>query len=66
MTKITNRIKVLRAEKNISQEVLAKAIGVSRQTIISIEGGDYSPSVTLAFKIAKYFNKKLEEIFTLK
>jgi putative transcriptional regulator len=65
MDNLTNRIKVLRAEKNISQEILAKAVGVSRQTIIAIEGGNYSPSVTLAIKISKYFDKKLEEVFGL-
>jgi putative transcriptional regulator len=63
MYTLKNRIKILRAEKNISQEILAKAVGVSRQTIIAIEGGDYSPSVLLALKIAKYFSKKLEEVF---
>ena len=60
-----NRLRVLRAEKDISQETLAKAVGVSRQTVVAIEGDDYSPSVTLALKIAGYFGKKLEEVFYL-
>lgn len=65
MEKLKNRLRVLRAEKDISQEILAKAVGVSRQTIVSIEGEDYSPSVTLALKIAAYFGKKMEEVFFL-
>ncbi|OGR71742.1 MAG: transcriptional regulator [Elusimicrobia bacterium GWD2_63_28] len=60
-----NRLRVLRAEKDISQEVLAKAVGVSRQTVVAIEGDDYSPSVMLALKIAAYFGKQLEEVFYL-
>lgn len=63
--KLRSRLRVLRAEKDISQETLAKAVGVSRQTIVSIEGGDYSPSVTLALKIAAYFGRKMEEVFYL-
>lgn len=65
MEKLRNRLRVLRAEKDISQEALAKAIGVSRQTIVAIEGDDYSPSVTLALKLAAYFGRKMEEVFTL-
>ena len=65
MEKLTNRVRVCRAEKDISQETLAAAIGVSRQTIIAIERENYSPSVALAMKIAKYFGKPLEEIFEL-
>ncbi|MCX5783351.1 MAG: helix-turn-helix transcriptional regulator [Elusimicrobia bacterium] len=63
MDTLGNRLKVLRAEKNISQETLAFEADVSRQTIAAIEGGDYSPSVLLALKIAKYFGKSLEEVF---
>ena len=62
---LKNRLRVLRAEKDISQEILANAVGVSRQTIVSIEGEDYSPSVTLALKIAGYFGKNMEEVFFL-
>lgn len=65
MEKLKNRLRVLRAEKDISQEVLAKAVGVSRQTVVAIEGDDYSPSVLLALKIAAYFDRKLEEVFYL-
>lgn len=65
MEKLKNRLRVLRAEKDISQEILAKAVGVSRQTVVAIEGDDYSPSVTLALRIAAYFGKKMEEVFYL-
>ena len=65
MEKLKNRLRVLRAEKDISQEVLAKAVGGSRQTVVAIEGDDYSPSVMLALKIAAYFGKQLEEVFYL-
>ncbi len=65
MDTLKNRVRVLRAEKDISQETLAKAIGVSRQTIVAIEGEDYAPSVILGIKIAKYFEKTFEEVFTL-
>ncbi|UXM84786.1 helix-turn-helix transcriptional regulator [Methanococcus aeolicus] len=58
-----NKIKVYRAMYGLTQEDLAKKLGVSRQTIISIEKGKYDPSIKLAFKIAKYFNVKIEDIF---
>ncbi|MXS70137.1 helix-turn-helix transcriptional regulator [Chryseobacterium binzhouense] len=60
-----NTIKIARAFKNITQEDLAKEIGVSRQTINAMEAGKYVPSTVLALKIAKYFGKKVEEIFEL-
>ncbi|KQT24042.1 XRE family transcriptional regulator [Chryseobacterium sp. Leaf405] len=60
-----NTIKIERAVKNITQEDLAKKIGVSRQTINAMEAGKYVPSTVLALKIAKYFNKKVEDIFEL-
>ncbi|SDM35390.1 helix-turn-helix transcriptional regulator [Chryseobacterium taihuense] len=60
-----NTIKIARAFKNITQEDLAKEIGVSRQTINAMEAGKYVPSTVLALKIAKYFGKKVEEIFKL-
>ena len=66
MEKLINKVRVCRAEKDISQEALAKAVGVSRQTIAAIEGGDYSPSIMLALKIARYFGKTIEDIFMLK
>jgi putative transcriptional regulator len=59
-----NNLKVLRAHKNWSQSDLALALGVSRQTINAIETGKYDPSLPLAFKIAKTFETKIEEIFT--
>ena len=58
-----NRIEDIRKERGIRQEELAKSMGVSRQTISSLENGRYNPSITLAYKIAKYFNMSIEEIF---
>jgi putative transcriptional regulator len=60
-----NTIRVERAIKNITQAELAGMIGVSRQTINTIEGNRYVPSTVLALKIAKVFGKPLEEIFML-
>lgn len=60
-----NTIKIERVLKNITQEDLAKKIGVSRQTINAMEAGKYVPSTVLALKIAKYFDKKVEDIFEL-
>ncbi|MEA3307102.1 MAG: helix-turn-helix transcriptional regulator [Elusimicrobiota bacterium] len=65
MKKLNNRIKILRAEKEISQDTLAKAVEVSRQTIVAIEGKDYSPSIVVALKIAGYFNKAVDDVFSL-
>ena len=59
-----NTIKVLRATKGITQEDLAQALGVSRQTINAIEKGKYNPSLDLAFKLAEYFETSIESIFT--
>lgn len=53
----------LRKERKLTQEELAKAIGVSRQTIISIENEKYTASLVLAYKIAHYFGKTIEEVF---
>ncbi|MEK6264664.1 MAG: helix-turn-helix transcriptional regulator [Clostridium sp.] len=58
-----NRLEEIRKQKGIKQEELATALEVSRQTIGSLENGRYNPSITLAFKIAKYFNMSIEEIF---
>lgn len=58
-----NRVASLRSRDNVSQEDLGKHLGVSRQTISSIENGRYNPSIVLAFKIADFFNLKIEEIF---
>jgi putative transcriptional regulator len=57
------KLKVYRAMRDITQEELAQAIGVTRQTIISIERGNYNPSLELAFKIARHFGVKIEDIF---
>jgi putative transcriptional regulator len=58
-----NRLKVLRAERNWSQEVLAQKLSVSRQTVNAIERGKYDPSLPLAFKISAVFGLTIEEIF---
>ncbi len=60
-----NRIKELRKEHRISQEELATAVNVTRQTIISLENGKYNASLILAHDIAVYFGKTIEEIFLL-
>jgi len=61
--KMKNRLEEIRKKYQIRQEDLADALEVSRQTICSLENGRYNPSILLAFKIAKYFNKTIEEIF---
>ncbi len=58
-----NKIKVFRAMHNMTQEDLAEKIGVTRQTVIAIESDKYLPSLGLAFKIAKLFKVKIEEVF---
>ena len=60
---MNNRIEALRRERKMNQEELADALEVSRQTIGSLENGRYNPSITLAFKIARYFDKTIEEVF---
>jgi len=60
---MTNKLKVLRAQNDMTQEDLAEKLQVTRQTIISIENGKYTPSLPLAFKISKLFGEKIEEIF---
>ncbi|OLS03502.1 helix-turn-helix transcriptional regulator [Tissierella creatinophila] len=57
------RIKELRQKNRITQEELALAVGVTRQTITSIEGEKYTASLILAYKVARYFNMTIEEIF---
>ena len=61
-----NNLRVLRAIRNITQEDLASIVGVTRQTILAIEKGKYNPSLELAFKIAKYFDTTIEEVFLYK
>lgn len=63
--KLGNRLKVARAEKNLSQEELAKLAGVTRQTISSIETGQYGPSALLAFLLARKLEKPVAELFFL-
>ena len=63
--KVIVRLREVRARFGVSQEKLAKAVGVTRQTIIAIERGKYLPSLKLALKIAKYFNLRVEDIFQL-
>lgn len=58
-----NRLEELRKQRGIKQEDLAAILEVSRQTIGSLENGRYNPSITLAFKIARYFGMSIEEIF---
>ncbi len=58
-----NSLRVLRAERKMSQAQLAELLGVSRQTINALENGKYDPSLPLAFSLAKLFEKKIEEIF---
>lgn len=58
-----NKLEAIRKEHNMNQEELAMALSVSRQTIISLEKGRYNPSINLAFKIARYFDMTIEDIF---
>ena len=58
-----NRIEEIRKAAGIRQEDFAKALGVSRQTISSLETGRYNPSIQLAYKIARYFNLSIEDVF---
>lgn len=60
---VQNRIKVLRAERDWTQSDLAEKASISRQAIISIEKYKYTPSLELAFKIAKVFNVSIDEVF---
>ncbi|MBP1569425.1 MAG: helix-turn-helix transcriptional regulator [Oscillospiraceae bacterium] len=58
-----NKIEEIRKERGIRQEEFAKLMGVSRQTISSLETGKYNPSIFLAYKIAKFFEMTIEEVF---
>ena len=60
---MNNKIEAIRKERGIRQEEFAKALGVSRQTISSLENGRYNPSILLAHRIAKYFGMTIEEVF---
>ncbi|HJF33948.1 MAG TPA: helix-turn-helix transcriptional regulator [Sporosarcina psychrophila] len=61
---MNNLIKEMRTEMGLTQDDLSEKLEVSRQTIISLEKGRYNPSLTLAFKLAKLFNCRIEDIFT--
>jgi len=60
---LKNKIEEIRKERGILQEEFAKSMGVSRQTISSLENGRYNPSIMLAYKIARYFEMSIEDIF---
>jgi putative transcriptional regulator len=60
---VKNRIEEIRKERGVRQEEFAKLMGVSRQTISSLENGRYNPSIILAYKIAKYFEMTIGEVF---
>lgn len=62
---IINKIHILRTEKGVTQEDLAREVGVSRQTIIAIEKGNYTPSIHLALKLAYFFKVSVENIFKI-
>ena len=60
---MNNKIKELRKLNKVTQDDLAEAVGVTRQTIISLENGKYNASLQLAYKISRYFGKEIEDIF---
>jgi len=62
---VNNNVQKYRNNYKVTQEDFAKTLGVTRQTIIAIEKGNYTPSVLLALKIAKYFNTTVEKLFTI-
>lgn len=63
---VKNNLETLRKERGLSQEQFGKLMGVSRQTIISIEKEKYNPSLELAFSISEFFSKRIEDIFIYK
>lgn len=65
MDVVNNFVQKKRVTKDVTQEELAKAVGVTRQTIIAIEKGNYTPSVLLALKIAKFFKTTVEKLFRI-
>lgn len=62
---VSNSLLRFRTKRDMTQEMLAEALGVTRQTVIAIEKGNYTPSVALALTIARFFNVHVEDIFTL-
>jgi putative transcriptional regulator len=63
--KLANKINVLRAEKKVTQQALADAIGVTRATINAIEKGNYNPSLELAFRLSRFFGTDIQNIFSV-
>jgi len=63
--RVMNSVHEMRTAKGVTQEELARAVGVTRQTVIAIEKGNYTPSVMLALKIAKFFKRPVEDIFKI-
>lgn len=63
---VQNDIKELRVKKNVTQEELAQAVGVSRQTVVAIEKGNYVPSLLLAINLARFFDISVEKLFKVK
>jgi putative transcriptional regulator len=63
--RVVNIVQKIRTERGLTQEELAEKVGVSRQTVIAIEKGNYTPSVLLALRIAAVFKKPLEDIFSI-
>ncbi len=63
-SRLNNNLRVLRAERRISQAGLADALGISPQAVFCIENGKYDPSALVALRLARYFGKKLEEVFS--
>lgn len=66
MEYVENKVLELRKEKNVTQEEFADQVGISRQTVVAIEKGNYTPSLLLGLKIARFFGKNIEEIFKYK
>lgn len=64
-SELRNQIRVQRAIKNVTQEEVAAAVGVTRKTINTIENGKFTPSTTLAIRLARYFGVTVEELFIL-
>jgi putative transcriptional regulator len=62
---VKNHVYTLRTDRGLTQEALADAVGVTRQTVISIEKGNYTPSILLALKIAAFFGVAVEEVFSI-
>jgi putative transcriptional regulator len=62
---VNNTVQIYRQKHNLTQEELGTAVGVTRQTIIAIEKSNYTPSVLLALKLAKFFSTPIEKLFTL-